>query len=1004
MPLRRSCLVAAIPALLLCHFASAAVPAVLCPIVSARPVVDGRLDDVVWTGVPVCGDFWDNTGQHVADPPMEFRVCTDGRWLYLGINLTDPRTDAYGRQYHGHDQIDWRDEVLDVFFARGGDSDRFFHFALNPNGSDFDSVVGGTHLDSNFTWKHAQRIHETGWTAEIALPLRELGAPDGVVAGDRLALNVCRETRPLRQLHAWSPTGPSLQNRQALGDVVVGGFAALGRKRTEELSRASAVIRQRIDRLHAANLDAVDVQIEGLRDGAEAISSSEQWLVFREKALRIEKELGRLGEARRSLVVWAANPYELPGSGVLPEEEQAEVEEVAVTLFRGERAIKAVAVSNLEEGVLQTRCVTAQWSSETGDMTFPFSAAATLRHAPEVALLSGGVQRDPLPAVRLEDVFTIGGKRSEVLWLSMDSQGLPPGAWFSSIRLHPLVHYRQRRDIRLRINVLPVAFPRSGKPHGMTWAYLDRQPCKPFPDACVRDLAEHGIDVHVVRMADTGIKTMTFDEMGRVAEGPDFTALGTWIERFGSAGQFYVLLNYYGWIPVELGGRDNEIGLTEQGNFRAYATKLRSFLASKGVGIDQFAHYPWDEPSDETAASGVVSFGKLLAEADPEQRALVTVSNAATVGMIKQMIPHVDIWVPNLDLADAKRAAVKADADALILSYSVLTRESSPYFAYRLSGLKAFKQGYSGIGFWSYNDCGSDPNASVWDDLDRDQTDCSVIYEGSSGPVPSVRWESWRLGAQDYRWCAWLTELTTGMVDQRRSDRGNQAVKTMLQAVLGEVDTRLADAHCGTLRGLAIDFLKTTGKLKPEGVAFVDRKRPLCLTRNGGSVWASGAPGVRYTYDPFPPAVPYGERCGIEEGWVETKGAEAQTGKQAENAIDGDLTDGRIGYPDDFCIFSWPPPLVAVVFDFGSDVVFSHAHLWGDDTPVRAFVSRKGEGGSWLEVADLGGVLAKMEKTAAGWQLIGLKGTGGRFLRLEFRTNQRNLRLGEVRVFGWPAQ
>jgi len=96
--------------------------------------------------------------------------------------------------------------------------------------------------------------------------------------------------------------------------------------------------------------------------------------------------------------------------------------------------------------------------------------------------------------------------------------------------------------------------------------------------------------------------------------------------------------------------------------------------------------------------------------------------------------------------------------------------------------------------------------------------------------------------------------------------------------------------------------------------------------------------------------------------------------------------------------------LVAVKFDFGSDVVLSHVHLWGDESPVRVSVSRTGEGGSWLEVADLGGTLGEIEKTTGGWQLIGLKGAGGRYLRFEFTTNQKSLRLGEVRVFGWPVE
>jgi len=57
-------------------------PTALCSIVKQAPVLDGVPDEAVWSDVPVNPVRTDHEGKRPAEPPMQFRLCTDGSWLY----------------------------------------------------------------------------------------------------------------------------------------------------------------------------------------------------------------------------------------------------------------------------------------------------------------------------------------------------------------------------------------------------------------------------------------------------------------------------------------------------------------------------------------------------------------------------------------------------------------------------------------------------------------------------------------------------------------------------------------------------------------------------------------------------------------------------------------------------------------------------------------------------------------------------------------------------------
>jgi len=144
---------------------AADLPTALCTIARQAPAIDGVLDDDAWQDAPANRVETDHEGKRPAEPPMQFRLCTDGAWLYLGAELADPDTKAYDLADRGHDACDFAHETLEVFLAPHADAPLYFQFALEPGGADYDNQSGGNVKDHNFSWRHAQTVNSDGWVA-----------------------------------------------------------------------------------------------------------------------------------------------------------------------------------------------------------------------------------------------------------------------------------------------------------------------------------------------------------------------------------------------------------------------------------------------------------------------------------------------------------------------------------------------------------------------------------------------------------------------------------------------------------------------------------------------------------------------------------------------------------------------------------------------------------------------------------------------------------------------
>lgn len=161
-----------------------------------RPVIDGLVDDVVWTNVEPFSAFVQqepNEGQPSTER-TELRFLLDRQHLYVAVICFDrePQNILVSQSRRDADlgDTDSVSILLDTF----NDGQNAFVFGTNPFGIEHDGQVraegqngqtGGAGFNVNWDgdWTVRARITERGWEAEFAIPLRTLRYNPG---GDRV--------------------------------------------------------------------------------------------------------------------------------------------------------------------------------------------------------------------------------------------------------------------------------------------------------------------------------------------------------------------------------------------------------------------------------------------------------------------------------------------------------------------------------------------------------------------------------------------------------------------------------------------------------------------------------------------------------------------------------------------------------------------------------------------------------------------------------------------------
>ncbi len=178
---------------------------------ASPPTVDGVLDDAVWTAADAHALVESREGEPGEGEPTIVRFAWDPHALYVAAELPDH--DVWSSFTEQDDPL-WKEEVFELFvFGDAGRRD-YLELQVSPRGVTFDARFSGYRKgdeawDSGWTTAvivdgtlDDRRDRDRGWTAEVAVPWKEICAHTPVscplAGGATLRLNAFRLDRPPR--------------------------------------------------------------------------------------------------------------------------------------------------------------------------------------------------------------------------------------------------------------------------------------------------------------------------------------------------------------------------------------------------------------------------------------------------------------------------------------------------------------------------------------------------------------------------------------------------------------------------------------------------------------------------------------------------------------------------------------------------------------------------------------------------------------------------------------
>ncbi len=164
------------------------------------PVIDGNLLEKAWIDAAHLHSFQEPEGSETPANPTEALLMWDTQNFYIGVKAYFPHIQVSRVSQTQQDSPIWEDEAVEILLDPNPQTERYYHFVVNPLGAIFDQVVNSvgspilrfvpndvqwkTQTDATQTFKAdsiwnsdakvATRINATFWSLEIAIPRHQL--------------------------------------------------------------------------------------------------------------------------------------------------------------------------------------------------------------------------------------------------------------------------------------------------------------------------------------------------------------------------------------------------------------------------------------------------------------------------------------------------------------------------------------------------------------------------------------------------------------------------------------------------------------------------------------------------------------------------------------------------------------------------------------------------------------------------------------------------------------
>ena len=157
--------------------------------IEGEVILDGRLDEDDWEKAERITEFVQKDPDEgmPATERTEVRALYDSENLYFGVQCFDSQAEGIRATELRRDNRFQNDDSFAIILDTFHDHRNAFLFRINPRGTQYDALVTDEGRDINSSWDEKwevqARIDETGWSAEIRIPLGSIrfSASDGAM-------------------------------------------------------------------------------------------------------------------------------------------------------------------------------------------------------------------------------------------------------------------------------------------------------------------------------------------------------------------------------------------------------------------------------------------------------------------------------------------------------------------------------------------------------------------------------------------------------------------------------------------------------------------------------------------------------------------------------------------------------------------------------------------------------------------------------------------------------
>jgi len=144
---------------------------------TARPVIDGKLDDECWKTGEWAGDFHQLMPNEGAKPsyPTEIKILYDDKYIYAALRGYDGEPEKMQRIAGTRDEF--AGDIMGVNFDSYHDHRTGFEFSITSWGQKIDLILFNPEnwdFNWNAVWNGKTGVEDSAWVAEIEVPLSQL--------------------------------------------------------------------------------------------------------------------------------------------------------------------------------------------------------------------------------------------------------------------------------------------------------------------------------------------------------------------------------------------------------------------------------------------------------------------------------------------------------------------------------------------------------------------------------------------------------------------------------------------------------------------------------------------------------------------------------------------------------------------------------------------------------------------------------------------------------------